>query len=120
MKKICVIEDNTQIRKLFVTILKRDGYELYDFMSGKSALQGLPTIMPDLIVMDILLPDINGTELIAKVKAINGLEEVKVIAVTGFATEQDSKKFLELGFSSYLSKPINISEFAEVVKGLLE
>jgi two-component system cell cycle response regulator DivK len=119
MKKICVIEDNAVIRKLFVTIMRKDGYELYDFASGESALNGLPIIMPDLIVMDILLPDINGTELIAKVKAINGLANVPVIAVTGFATEQDSKKFIELGFSSYLSKPVNIPEFTAEVKKLL-
>jgi len=119
MKKICVIEDNAPIRKLFVTILKKEGYELFGFASGESALAGIPTIMPDLIVMDILLPDINGTDLIAKVKAINGMQNVKVIAVTGFATEQDSKKFMELGFNSYLSKPVNTTQFSEEVKKLL-
>jgi len=119
MKKICVIEDNAAIRKLFVTVLRKDGYELYDFASGISALNGLPTVMPELIVMDILLPDINGTELIKKVRAINGLANVPVIAVTGFATEQDSKKFLELGFNGYLAKPINTADFTAEVKRLL-
>ena len=119
MKKICVIEDNMAIRKLFCTILKKDGYELYDFANGESALKELHAIKPDLIVMDILLPDVNGTELIARVKAIDGLSEIPVIAVTGFATEQDSKKFGDLGFSSYMSKPVNTAIFAEEVKKLL-
>jgi CheY-like chemotaxis protein len=120
MKKICVIEDNLAIRKLFCTILKKDGYELCDFATGKSALNELSTVRPDLIVMDILLPDMNGTELITKVKAIDGFAEIPVIAVTGFATDQDSMKLKELGFSGYLSKPVNTAMFSEEVKKLLE
>ena len=119
MKKICVIDDNGPIRKLFCTILKKDGYELYDFANGETALKELTVVKPDLIIMDILLPDINGTELIGKVKSLDGFADVPVVAVTGFASEEDAIKLKEIGFIRYLSKPVNTTVLSEEVKKLL-
>ena len=116
MKNIVVVEDNAAIRKLFCTLLKKQDYEVTDFNNGESVLQELPNLKPDLIVLDILLPDINGTELIEKIRAIQYCADVPVIAVTGFATEQDEKKFKELGFNGYLSKPINTDVFIGEIK----
>lgn len=119
MKLICVIEDNSAIRKLFCTLLKKGGYETIDFYEGTAALNELQTLKPNLIIMDILLPDINGTELISKVKKISGLANVPIIAVTGFAAAQDEEKFKELGFTSYFSKPINTAMFLEEIANIL-
>lgn len=120
MKKITVIEDNEAINKLFTTILLRNGYDVSSFRNGMSALEALPNIQPDLIIMDILLPDINGTELIHKVKELDKLQNVPIVAVTGFATGKDCKKMIELGFSNYISKPINTTLFVEEVKKMIE
>jgi two-component system alkaline phosphatase synthesis response regulator PhoP len=116
MKNIIVVEDNTAIRKLFCTLLKKQGYEVADFGNGESVLKELNNLKPDLIVLDILLPDINGTDLIAKIRAIPHCSNVPAIAVTGFSTEQDAIKFKEFGFNGYLSKPINTDSFISEVK----
>jgi two-component system alkaline phosphatase synthesis response regulator PhoP len=116
MKSIVVVEDNAAIRKLFCTLLKKQGYEVTDFGNGESVLKELTTLKPDLMVLDILLPDINGTDLIGQIRAIPHCANVPAIAVTGFATEQDEMKFKELGFNGYLSKPINTDSFINEIK----
>ncbi len=110
-KLICVIEDNTPIRKLFCTLLKKSGYETVDFDDGKSALAYLSASSPKAIIMDILLPDINGTDLIKLVHDISINKDTPVVAVTGFAATQDREKFIELGFRGYLAKPVNTASF---------
>lgn len=112
----CVIEDNTPIRKLFCTLMKKHNFQTVDFPDGASALQWLQQGKPAVIIMDILLPDMNGTDLIKTVKLIPGMEKVPVIAVTGFASTLDQEKFLEMGFSSYISKPVNTSTFVNDIE----
>lgn len=111
MKNIVVVEDNATIRKLFCTIIKKQGHEVTDFGTGESALKELNQKPADLVVLDILLPDINGTDLIAKIRAIPHCANVPVIAVTGFASDKDAVQFKELGFNGYLAKPINTESF---------
>ncbi len=118
-KLICVIEDNTPIRKLFCTLLRKSGYNTIDFEDGSSALEWMKDNHPNLILMDILLPDLNGTELIGLVRAIDGYASTPIIAVTGFAGNQDRTKFLEIGFNGYISKPINTSSFVSDVEQFL-
>ena len=119
MAKICVIEDNIPIRKLFAILLKKSGYDVSDFGDGSSALDYLKSNIPDVILMDILLPDINGTELLTSVRGLPGLGNVKVIAITGFATNNDREKYLELGFTGYLPKPINTTTFVSDIQSIL-
>ncbi len=119
MAKICVIEDNIPIRKLFTTLLKKSGYEVSDFGDGSSAVEHLKSNKPDVILMDILLPDINGTELLTTVRGLPGLSNIKVIAITGFATNNDRDKYLELGFTGYLPKPINTSTFVSDIQSII-
>ena len=116
MKNVVVVEDNAAIRKLFCMLIKKHGYEVSDFGNGDSALKELAVLKPDLMVLDILLPDINGTDLIEKIRAIPHCANVPAIAVTGFATEQDAAKFKELGFNGYLAKPINTYVFVAEIK----
>lgn len=117
---VCVIEDNTPIRKLFCTLLKRSGYETVDFDNGRSALDWLNNNKPKTIVMDILLPDINGTDLIKMVKGIEINKTTPVVAVTGFAATQDREKFIELGFLGYLAKPVNTSTFVSDLETIIK
>lgn len=119
MKNICVIEDNSSIRKLFCTILQKSSYSTSDFGDGSSSVAWLESNKPDLIIMDILLPDINGTELFSIVRNISGLETIPIIAITGFTSDQDKNNFISLGFTSYLSKPINTAVLVEEVKKII-
>ncbi len=119
MTKICVIEDNVPIRKLFTTLLKKSGFEVNDFGDGSSSIEWLKSNIPDIILMDILLPDINGSELLTSVRSLNGLQKVKIIAVTGFASANDRDKYLEIGFDGYLPKPINTASFVSDIQSML-
>lgn len=118
-KVICVIEDNVPIRKLFSTLLRKAEYEVFDFDDGKSSVEWLTNNNADAILMDILLPDINGTDLIKLVRELPNHSNTKVIAATGFAASQDKEKFLELGFNGYLSKPINTSSFVSDIEQII-
>lgn len=115
---ICVIEDNTPIRRLFCTILKKAGYETMDFADGLSAIEWLKSNNTSGIIMDILLPDLNGTELISMVRDMPSGENVPIIAVTGFAQANDRERFMELGFDSYIAKPVNTTNFVKDVQNV--
>lgn len=115
---VCVIEDNTPIRRLFCTILKKAGFETMDFADGMSAIEWLKTNSTSGIIMDILLPDLNGTELISMVRDMPNGENVPIIAVTGFAQTNDRERFMELGFDSYIAKPVNTTNFVTEVQNV--
>lgn len=105
MKRIAVIEDNRDNRLLVRAILK-DRYELTDFDSGRKALAALPVDAPDLILLDISLPEMDGQEVLEKIRRIDGLSDVPVIALTAHAMVGDRERFLAAGFDQYISKPI--------------
>lgn len=117
---ICVIEDNTPIRRLFCTILKKAGFETIDFSDGYSAVDALKEQAVSGIIMDILLPDLNGTELISMVRDLPNGEKVPIIAVTGFAQPNDRERFMDLGFDSYIAKPVNTATFVSEVRTVFE
>jgi len=119
MPVFCVIEDNLPIRKLFATLLKKAGYETHEFSDGSSALEFVGQNRPDGILMDILLPDTNGTDLLKKMREIPNGEGVPIIAVTGFAQHNDKEKYLQSGFDGYIAKPINTASFVDEVKSII-
>ncbi len=118
-KLICVIEDNTPIRKLYCTLLKRAGYETVDFEEGKPAIEWLSVNSARAIIMDILLPDMNGTDLYYQVRQIEIHSATPIIAITGFATTQDRQKFVNIGFTGYIPKPINTTTFVSDVENII-
>lgn len=117
---ICVIEDNTPIRKLFCTILSKSGFSTVDFSDGFSAVEYLKENACMGMIMDILLPDLNGTELISMVRDMPNGKNVPIIAVTGFAQANDKERFMELGFDSYIAKPVNTATFVNEVKKVFD
>ncbi len=117
---ICVIEDNTPIRKLFCTLLGKAGFHTIEFSDGNSFYEWLKNNKTSGVLMDILLPDTSGTELIKSIRNMPNGEKIPIIAVTGFAQAQDRENFLDLGFDSYISKPVNTATFVEEVRSALE
>ncbi|HRP02974.1 MAG TPA: response regulator [Candidatus Kapabacteria bacterium] len=113
---ICVIEDNMPIRKLYITLLKKSGFTTFDFGDGSAALEWLKTNKVNGIIMDILLPDINGNDLVKQVNTLELHKNTPICAITGFAQENDRQKFLNDGFSYYLTKPIDTATFVDKVK----
>ncbi|MDC1067630.1 response regulator [Candidatus Kapabacteria bacterium] len=112
---IAIVEDNTPIRKLFSTLLKKAGHQIIEFENGESAMEGLKNTSVSTIILDILLPDRNGSDMIGELRGIKGYDKIPIIAITGFAQASDRQKFIDLGFDAYLAKPINTSSFVEEI-----
>jgi len=103
--KIAVVEDNPDNRLLVNTILE-DEYEVSEFETGKEAIAGLADDAPDLVLLDISLPEMDGTEVLAWIRQQPALGELPVIALTAHAMAGDREKYLAAGFNDYVTKPI--------------
>jgi CheY-like chemotaxis protein len=103
--KIAVVEDNPDNR-LLVQALLEEHYEVSEFETGMQAVEGLLEDLPDLVLLDISLPGMDGTELLRWIRKQEALEGVPVVALTAHAMAGDREKYLEQGFDDYLTKPI--------------
>jgi two-component system, cell cycle response regulator DivK len=105
MKKIAVVEDNPDNR-LLVQAMLEDRYELTEYETGTEAVAGLGEDLPDLILLDISLPEMDGTEVLAWIRTQDTLKDTPVIALTAHAMAGDREKYLRAGFNDYVTKPI--------------
>ena len=105
MKKIAVIEDNPDNRLLVRVILEPD-YDVTDYESGFAALAGMQRERPDLVLLDISLPEMDGSEVLRRIRADANLKNLPVIALTAHAMSGDREKYLGAGFNDYVTKPI--------------
>ena len=103
--KIAVVEDNLDNRLLLQAILE-DEYEISEYESGMEVVEGLADDIPDLVLLDISLPGMDGTEVLEWVRAHDELKSLPVIALTAHAMAGDREKYLEMGFDEYVTKPI--------------
>ena len=105
MKKIAVVEDNPDNR-LLVRVILESLYEVVEYENGFSALAGLPQNPPDVVLLDVSLPEMDGTEVLKRIRADERLRRLPVIALTAHAMAGDREKFLAAGFDDYVTKPI--------------
>jgi two-component system, cell cycle response regulator DivK len=103
--KVAVVEDNPDNRMLVQALLE-DSYEISEYETGVEAVNGLGDDVPDLILLDISLPEMDGTEVLAWIREHPDLKDVPVIALTAHAMSGDREKFLAAGFNDYVTKPI--------------
>lgn len=103
--KIAVVEDNPDNRLLVSTILE-DLYEISEYETGHEAIDGLPNDPPDLVLLDISLPEMDGTEVLAWIRKQTQFDGLPVIALTAHAMAGDREKYLAAGFDDYVTKPI--------------
>lgn len=118
-KTIMIVEDNELNMKLFNDLLRAHGYETLPMRNGHEALEALKTHRPDLIIMDIQLPQISGLEVTRIIKQDERLKHIPVIAVTAFAMKGDEERIRQGGCEGYLSKPISVVTFLGTVKTFL-
>jgi CheY-like chemotaxis protein len=105
MNTVAVVEDNADNRLLLQAIL--DGlYEVVEYENGVDALAGLSANLPDLVLLDISLPGMDGNEILARIRADDRLRRLPVIALTAHAMAGDREKYLSAGFNDYITKPI--------------
>lgn len=102
---IAVVEDNPDNRMLLQAFLS-DDYELTEYEDGVGVLEGLKESVPDLVLLDISLPGIDGVEVLKRIRADAGLRSLPVIALTAHAMASDRERLLTAGFDDYVSKPI--------------
>lgn len=119
-KRIMVVEDNDLNRKLFCDVLKSQGFTVEPVGDGLEALDKARSFVPNLMIMDIQLPNISGLELIEGAKADPVLRSIPVLAVTAYAGKGDEDRIREAGADGYLAKPVSIGPFMAAVKRLLE
>lgn len=115
-KTILIVEDNDLNLKLFRDLLAANGYATVETKEGIEAVGLARGSKPDLIIMDIQLPEISGLDITRKIKSDAELKHIPVIAVTAFAMKDDEAKILEAGCEAYLSKPIAIDQFLSTVR----
>jgi two-component system, cell cycle response regulator DivK len=119
-KTVLIVEDNELNMKLFNDILEAQGYRVLQTRDGLSALDIARAHMPDLILMDIQLPEVSGIEVTKWLKEDEILRAIPVIAVTAFAMKGDEEKIREGGCEAYISKPISVMSFLQTIDAFLK
>ncbi|MDX2265769.1 MAG: response regulator [Hyphomicrobiales bacterium] len=115
-KTILIVEDNELNMKLFHDLLEAHGYETLQTRSGIEAITLARKHTPDLILMDIQLPEVSGLDVIKWLKDDEATKAIPVVAVTAFAMKGDEERIREGGCEAYISKPISVSLFLETIK----
>ena len=117
-KRILVVEDNDLNRKLFCDVLKSQGYAVEPCADGLEALDRARQFVPNLIIMDIQLPNVSGLDLIEAMQSEADLKPIPVLAVTAYAGKGDEERILGAGARAYLSKPVGMVQFLGAVKAI--
>jgi CheY-like chemotaxis protein len=105
MRRLAIVEDNADNRLLLQAILDGE-YSLVEYENGTDALAGLAASLPDLVLLDISLPGMDGNEILIRIRADETLRHLPVIALTAHAMSGDREKYLAAGFNDYITKPI--------------
>ncbi|MGZ4289393.1 MAG: response regulator [Gaiellaceae bacterium] len=117
---ILIVDDNANNRKLARDVLEFAGFSTVEATGG---LEGVALAMehkPNLVLMDIRMPDLNGTEALKMLRDDSRTAEIPIVALTSSTMHGDEERFLKMGFDGYLAKPINVREFPDQVRGFLK
>ncbi len=118
-KTVLIVEDNELNMKLFHDLLEAHGYNILQSREGMEALRIAREHHPDLILMDIQLPEVSGLEVTKWIKEDDQLKDIPVIAVTAFAMKGDEEKIRQGGCEAYIAKPISVANFIETIQRFL-
>lgn len=119
-KKVLIVEDNELNMKLFHDLLEAHEIETVQTNDGRNVIDLAREHKPDLILMDIQLPEVSGLEVTKWLKEDEELKEIPIIAITAFAMKGDEQKIREGGCEEYISKPISVSSFMDVIESYLK
>lgn len=120
LRRILIVEDNPMNLKLVRDILHHSGYEVVEAITGEDGVRLADETLPDLILMDLQLPGIDGYEALRQIRASRQGRDIPALAVTAFAMQDDRDQAYEYGFDGYIEKPIHVRELAQKVRELLE
>ncbi|MFA5262576.1 MAG: response regulator [Opitutaceae bacterium] len=117
--KILLVEDNTESRYLFSYILKREGCDVVQATNGKHAIELADGMVPDLIIMDIQMPELDGYETATIMRKRPKLARVPIVGLSAFAMASDREKAFQNGFTGYIEKPIELATFVQEISAYL-
>jgi two-component system, cell cycle response regulator DivK len=120
MSTVLIIEDNEKNMKLARDVLQAKGYKTLEAVSGEDGVRLAKEHVPDLVLMDIQLPGINGIEAFKQIRSDAKTARIPVVALTASVTPTDRSAITAAGFDAFIGKPINLREFLETVKRLVE
>lgn len=119
--RVLVVEDDVINMKLIKLVLKRHGYEAIEAVTGREGVAKAEAEKPDLILMDVQLPDMDGLEATRRIRKLQFMKKVPIIAITSYAMAGDREKILEAGCNGYFEKPINpltiMGDIEKIIKG---
>lgn len=115
-KTVLIVEDNELNMKLFRDLLEAHGFNTLETKNGEEALKLARDHHPDLIIMDIQLPEVSGLEVTKWIKSDSDIQSIPIVAVTAFAMKGDEEKIREGGCEAYIAKPISVTQFIDTVK----
>ena len=115
-KTVLIVEDSELNMRLFNDLLEAFGYKTVKSRDGRQAIPLAREHKPDLIIMDIQLPEISGLELTDRLKKDEKMKHIPIVAVTAFAMRGDEQKIMAAGCDAYLSKPISVTTFLETIR----
>jgi two-component system, cell cycle response regulator DivK len=115
-ERVLVVEDNDKNMKLFRDVLVATGYRTLEATTGREAIDLASEHMPDLVLMDIQLPDLDGMQALQRLRADARTAPIPVVALTAQAMQGDRERFLSAGFDGYVSKPVNVHDLIETVR----
>ena len=120
MSTILIVEDNEKNMKLARDVLQAKGYATLEAVNGEDGVRLALAHRPDMVLMDIQLPDINGVEAFARIRANADTAHIPVVAFTASVTSMDRNRITDAGFDGFIGKPVNLKEFLETVRKTLE
>jgi len=115
-ERILIVEDNAKNMKLFRDVLVAMGYRTLEATTGGDAVDLASEHTPDLVLMDIQLPDLDGVQALQRLRAEARTASIPIVALTAQAMHGDRERFLEAGFDGYMSKPVNVHDLIEMVR----
>lgn len=107
MMRVLLVEDSSDLRHLFARVLKGNGFEVCEAANGREALQCLPGFEPDVVLTDLMMPEIGGIELIRRLRAMPTMAEVPIVAMTAAATTEAIREARRAGAADLLAKPFD-------------
>jgi two-component system cell cycle response regulator DivK len=120
MKRVLVVEDNENNMKLICLVLNKHGYEPIKAFTGKDGVEKAIQERPDIILMDIQLPDISGIEAVKRIRMVDDMQDITIIAITSYAMAGDREKILNVGCDGYFEKPIDPLTIIEDIEQIVE
>ena len=119
MPLILLAEDNDHVAMAFTPFLERSGFRVVRAVNGKQAVESTLELSPDLILMDVQMPVLDGLEAIRQIRSHSQFNSVPIIALSGFAMSEDSDRCIEAGADAFISKPCKMPELISTIRGLI-